>query len=176
VISLFCISVVFLVSSCGSQTKKPKEETAAAAAETASSSPPKVVQIDETGLKDLLKPKAKPLLINFWATWCGPCREEFPDLVRIARDHKGRIDLITVSLDESSEIEGAVTEFLAQMKSDSPAFLLKTPDEGAAIRLVSKEWQGALPFTILFNSQGEAVYTKQGKFETDSLVAEIEKL
>jgi hypothetical protein len=62
------------------------------------------------------------------------------------------------------------------MRSDSPAYLLKTPDADAAIALVSKDWQGALPFTILFNARGETIYSKQGKFETDLLVAEIEKL
>jgi thiol-disulfide isomerase/thioredoxin len=119
---------------------------------------------------------AEPLLINFWATWCGPCREEFPDLVKIGMDYKGKIDLITVSLDELSEIDGEVPKFLAQMKSESPAYLLKTPDESAAIGIVSKDWQGALPFTILFNAQGEAVYSKQGKFKTDVVRAEIEKI
>ncbi|HVF46461.1 MAG TPA: TlpA disulfide reductase family protein [Pyrinomonadaceae bacterium] len=127
-------------------------------------------------MKDLLKPNGKPRLINFWATWCGPCREEFPDLVKIGTDYKDKIDLITVSLDESSEIDGDVPEFLAQMGSDSPAYLLKTQDQDAAIEIVSKDWQGALPFTILFNAQGEAVYSKQGKFKTVVLVAEIEKL
>ena len=61
------------------------------------------------------------------------------------------------------------------MKSESPGYLLKTPDEGAAIALVSKDWQGGLPFTILFNPQGETIYSKPGKFKTDVLVAEIEK-
>ncbi|HKO59686.1 MAG TPA: TlpA disulfide reductase family protein [Pyrinomonadaceae bacterium] len=135
-----------------------------------------MTQIDASGLKDLLKPNGKPLLINFWATWCGPCREEFPDLVRIGANYKGQIDLITVSLDDLSEINGEVPKFLAQMKSESPGYLLKTQDEDAAIGLVSKDWQGGLPFTILFNAQGETVYSKQGKFEADVLVAEIEKL
>ena len=114
--------------------------------------------------------------MNFWATWCEPCRDEFPDLVKIGTDHKDKIDLITVSLDELSEINGDVPEFLEQMKSASPAYLLKTSDEGAAIELVSKDWQGALPFTILFNAQGETIYSKQGKFETGVLLAEIEKI
>jgi len=138
--------------------------------------PPKVTQIDEQGLKDLLKPNGKPRLINFWATWCGPCREEFPDLVKIGTDHKDKIDLITVSLDELSEINGEVPKFLAEMRSESLAYLLKTSDADAAINLVSKDWQGALPFTILFNAQGETIYSKQGKFKSDVLVAEIEKL
>jgi thiol-disulfide isomerase/thioredoxin len=142
--------------------------------ETASNLP-KVTQIDAPRLKNLLKPNGRPLLINFWATWCAPCREEFPDLVEIGTDYKGKIDLITVSLDELSEIDGEVPKFLAQMKSEFPAYLLKTPDEEAAIGLVSKDWQGALPFTILFNAQGETVYSKQGKFKSDILTAEIEK-
>ena len=174
VISIYCLSSLFL-SSCQDQTQKSKTEIPAAGTDTVSSLP-KVTQIDAEGLKDLLKPNGKPLLINFWATWCDPCREEFPDLVKIGKDHKGKIDLITVSLDEKSEINGAVPKFLAQMRSESPAYLLKTPDEDAAIALVSKDWQGALPFTILFNAQGEAIYSKQGKFKTDVLEAEIERL
>ena len=41
---------------------------------------PKVTAIDIEGLRELIKPKGNPLIINFWATWCDPCREEFPDL------------------------------------------------------------------------------------------------
>ena len=116
------------------------------------------------------------MLINFWATWCGPCREEFPDLVKIGTDHKDKIDLITVTLDEPSEINTSVPEFLAQMRSESPTYLLKTPDADAAINLVSPDWQGALPFTILFNANGETVYSKQGKFNPGVLVDRIESL
>src|SRR5688500_6666244 len=172
VISVFCLS---LLSACQTQTKKAHENTPPARPETVSVLPRKVTHIDEHGLKDLLKPNGKPLLINFWATWCDPCREEFPDLVRIGKDHKDKIDLITVSLDEATEINGEVPQFLTQMRSDSPAYLLKTKDENAAIALVSKDWKGALPFTILFNAQGEPVYTKQGKFKADALISEIAK-
>ena len=174
VISVFCLSLFFLFS-CQTQTQKPNKKTPAAQTETVSDLP-KVTQIDAPGLKNLLKPNGRPLLINFWATWCAPCLEEFPDLVKIGTDYKGKIDLITVSLDESSEINGEVPKFLAQMKSESPAYLLKTPDEDTAIGLVSKDWPGGLPFTILFNAQGETIYSKQGKFKTDVLVAEIEKI
>jgi thiol-disulfide isomerase/thioredoxin len=173
VFCVLCLSLGFLFS-CQGETPDAMENTRAATAET--SNLPRVTQVDESALRDLLKPKGKPLLINFWATWCGPCREEFPDLVRIGKDHKAKIDLITVTLDDVSEIDGEVPKFLAQMRSESPAYLLKTPDESAAIELVSKDWQGALPFTILINAQGETIYSKQGKFDKEVLVAEIEKL
>jgi thiol-disulfide isomerase/thioredoxin len=172
--SLVCLSLVFSFS-CQTQTQESTTSIPAEKTETLSTLP-KVKQIDASGLKDLLKPNGKPLLINFWATWCAPCREEFPDLVKIGADHKDKIDLHTVSLDALSEMEGGVPKFLAQMRAESPAYLLKTPDENAAIELVSKDWQGALPFTILFDAQGETIYAKQGKFDIDVLVAEIEKL
>jgi thiol-disulfide isomerase/thioredoxin len=172
-VCIVCLSSIFL-SSCKTRTH-PTPKTGAARDGSALRQA-KVTQIDAAGLKQLLRPNGKPLLINFWATWCGPCREEFPDLVRIADDHKAKIDVITISLDEPSEIDGEVAAFLAEMGSESPAYLLKTPDEDAAIGLVSKDWRGALPFTILFNTQGEAAYTKEGRFVTDVLEAEIDKL
>lgn len=157
-----------------SKTKIPARKTKTASQQTVSNLP-KVTQIDAEAMKTLLKPKGKPLLVNFWATWCDPCREEFPDLVKIGADYKDKIDVITISLDELSEINNDVPKFLAQMKSNMPAYLLKTPDEGAAIASVSKDWEGGLPFTIFFNAQGETVYIKQGKFNLEFLRAEIEK-
>ena len=139
---------------------------------------PKVTQIDDIALKNLLKREeatAKPLLINFWATWCDPCREEFPDLVKLDAQYKGKIDFITVSLDPLSEINGDVPKFLAAMKAEMPAYLLKTPSEEAAIAAVSKQWQGGLPFTILFDEKGATLYSRQGKVKLDILLVEIEK-
>ena len=129
----------------------------------------KITQIDEIALKKLLKTDGKPLLVNFWATWCDPCRDEFPDLVRIDADYKGRIDFITVSLDDLAEIDRGVPKFLFEMNAEMPAFLLKSTDENAAIAAVSTDWQGGLPFSILIGTDGKTVYTKQGKISPPSL-------
>ncbi len=118
---------------------------------------------------------AKPLLINFWATWCDPCREEFPELVKINDDYKGKIDFITISLDDLAEIKREVPQFLSNMKAQMPAYLLKTDDEEAAIATVSKDWQGGLPFTVLLNEKGEIVYVRQGKIKPETVRAEIDK-
>lgn len=172
------LSILLLVAGSlliACQTSKLKAVKDTARTETALL-PPKVTQIDAEGLKDLLKPTGKPRLINFWATWCAPCREEFPDLVAIGADHEDKVDLITVSLDDPAEIDREVAKFLGDVQAVSPAYLLKTSDENAAIDIVSKTWGGALPFTILINSDGEHVYSKQGKFDPSRLVAEIGKL
>ncbi len=60
-----------------------------------------VREIDLDGLKKILQrdPKdTRPLLINFWATWCDGCREEFPDLVKIDNDYRGKLNFVSVTL------------------------------------------------------------------------------
>ena len=135
----------------------------------------KVSQVDDAKLKEILKPKdGKPLLVNFWATWCEPCREEFPDLVKIAGDYQGKLDVVTVSLDDITEINTSVPQFLSEMKALMPTYLLVSEDESAVIGSISKEWSGGLPFTILYNEKGELLYFKQGKFKTIELREKIE--
>lgn len=137
---------------------------------------PTITRIDIEGLKKLLKPTGKPLLINFWATWCDPCREEFPDLVRLDAAYKGKIDLVTVSLDDVADIKTIVPKFLREMKADMPAYLLSTPDENEAIMLVSKDWAGNLPLTVLYDSNGALNYTRNGKIFYTAVAANIDRL
>lgn len=140
---------------------------------------PKVTQVDAAALQKLIKREGannKPLLVNFWATWCAPCIEEFPDLVKINDDYQGKIDFITISLDDLAEIETGVPQFLAKMKATMPTYLLKTDDETAAINSVYEKWQGGLPFTILYDGKGTATFTKQAKIVPAELRGEIDKL
>jgi len=139
---------------------------------------PVVTQIDVGGLKALLKPNGKPRLINFWATWCDPCREEFPELVKLDAAYKDKIDLITVSLDEVEDIRSAVPKFLAGMRSNMPAYLLHADDEDAAIAAiagVSSEFRGSLPFTVLITATGEVAYSRAGKINPAVLNTELAK-
>ena len=139
---------------------------------------PKITQIDLAGFQTLIKrdgSQTKPLLVNFWATWCVPCRAEFPELVKIDNDYKGKIDFITVSFDELSEIETGVPDFLTKMNAKMPGYLMKTEDEEATIKAISKDWQGGLPFTLLYNEKGEIIFMRQGLIKPEAVRAEIEK-
>lgn len=125
---------------------------------------PVVTKVDGAQLKSAMTPKGRPILVNFWATFCDPCRDEFPDLVRIAADYRERIDVITVSLDDVAEIDRDVPNFLSSMSAEMPAYLLSTPDEDGLINSVSKEWGGGLPFTVIYDASGKMLYQKLGKF------------
>ena len=137
-----------------------------------------VSPIDLDALKGLLKEtRERPLLVNFWATWCDPCREEFPDLVKIDAQYRpSSLDFVTVSLDDFSDIKTAVPKFLDEMKATMPAYLLNASDPEPAINAVDPGWQGSLPATFLYNAKGQVVYKHFGRVDANELRSEIEKL
>src|ERR1041385_8341775 len=100
----------------------PAQKTKGGAAEPRK---PTVSAIDTEALKTLLtQERQKPLLVNFWATFCDPCRDEFPDLVKIDRDYRPRaLEFVTISLDDVSDIKTGVPKFLDEMKATMPAYL-----------------------------------------------------
>lgn len=139
---------------------------------------PVVKPINTDDLKALIsKQKDKPLLVNFWATWCDPCRDEFPDLVKIDSEFRPQsLDFVTVSLDEMTELATGVPKFLVQMKATMPTFLLNVTDPEPAINAVDPKWQGDLPATFLYNEKGEVVFKHFGRVDTAALRTAIEKL
>jgi thiol-disulfide isomerase/thioredoxin len=142
--------------------------------------PPVVREVNLEGLMKLLqrdgKP-ARPLLVNFWATWCDPCREEFPDLVQIDRDYRARgLEFIIVSIDDASEIRTTVPQYLKKMRALMPAYLLNVPDPEPAIKTVDEEWGGGLPATFLYDASGRVVFKQMGRVNALELRAAIEKV
>ncbi|HEX8097849.1 MAG TPA: redoxin domain-containing protein [Pyrinomonadaceae bacterium] len=134
-----------------------------------------VKELDGAGLTRLLQrdqPRERPLLVNFWATWCEPCREEFPDLVKIADEHRESrdIDVITVSIDDVKDIKKGVPLFLLHMGATRiPAYLLNVDDPEKIIGLVDKEWRGELPATFIYGRRGDVSYRHTGAFKADDL-------
>ena len=149
---------------------------------TSTKSQPKisVAAIDADGLVALLKRDAiknKPLLVNFWATWCDPCREEFPDLVKIDKQYRPQgLDFTAVSIDDLSEIKTTVPQFLREMQVTVPTYLLNVSDPEVAMSKVDPQWSGALPATFLYDSQGNLVYKRLGRIKVPELTEAIEKL
>ena len=141
---------------------------------------PEVRELDEAGLKSLLGASAtggRPLLVNFWATWCVPCREEFPDLVKIREQYpEDRLDFVLVSLDDPADIKKAVPEFLAEARATAfPAYLLRAADESVAINLVDPTWSGELPATFLYDRAGNVVFKHKGRVKPAELRAALDR-
>jgi len=98
-------------------------------------------------------PGARAVLVNVWATWCGPCRAELPELMRFYRAHKASgLRLVMVSADGEAD-RAAVEKVLREAGFDGPAFI-KKGDDGAFIAALEPKWSGAIPVTVLFDAAG----------------------
>ncbi len=136
-------------------------------------------EINLDGLKKILQRDGKdtrPLLVNFWATWCDPCREEFPDLVKLDNDYKDKgLNFVAISLDDISDIKSVVPKFLTEMKATMPVVLLNVNDPEPAIKVVDATWDGQLPATFLYDKDGKVVFRHFGRINADELRAAINR-
>src|SRR6266478_6076788 len=172
IFSAVCLGILLASFAAPAQKRAQKRVLGAAKPMAA------VTEIDTERLKGLLKRESqRPLLVNFWATWCDPCRDEFPDLVKIDQQYRhARLDFAAISLDDLKDIKTEVPKFLQQMNAKMPAYLLNVPDPEPAIAVVDPKWQGSLPATFLYNAKGEVVYKKFGRVNANELRAAIENL
>ena len=172
------VLIVLCVLVAGFAASAQKRKYGAAKTQAAKTTKIVVEPIDTDALKTLLTQQRQgPLLVNFWVTFCDPCRDEFPDLVKIDKDFRPQsLEFVTVSLDDIGDIKKGVPEFLSSMKATMPAYLLSASDPEPAINLVDPRWRGDLPATFLYNEKGEVVYKHIGRVDPAELRSEIEKL
>jgi thiol-disulfide isomerase/thioredoxin len=123
--------------------------------------------IDEAGVRGLVQNDRgmKLRLINVWATWCGPCVIEFPDLVSLNRIYRGRdFEVVTVNADDPEKKDRAL-EFLKMQQASTQNYAFDKGDPYALIEAVDPKWQGALPHTILVAPGGEVLYRSESVFD-----------
>jgi thiol-disulfide isomerase/thioredoxin len=137
-----------------------------------------VGELDAAGLRPLLAgQKGKVVLLNFWATWCVPCREEFPDLARLQKAYGARgLSVVGISTDLASHRPG-VEKFLAELEPPFPNYV-KRPggDDQRFIDAVDRSWGGELPFTVLFDRSGRKAKVLSGKHSYADYEKEIRPL
>jgi thiol-disulfide isomerase/thioredoxin len=168
------VSILLLTFSAAAQRKTAHKARSTSAVQPAG--PVRAVNAEE--MQALLKRDGKrPLLVNYWATWCDPCRDEFPDLVKIDRDYRAKgLDFIAITLDDLVDIKTAVPKFLQDMNAKMPVYLLNVADPEPAINMVDRDWSGALPASFLYDNTGKVVYKHFGRVNPGELRAAIEKL
>jgi thiol-disulfide isomerase/thioredoxin len=147
---------------------KWKAESSRVAEEMAAmeTEPVKVTMATTDDLKKLRdNPTGKLLLVNFWATWCGPCVSEFPDLMATYRMYRQR-DFAFVTVSENAPAEQAgVLKFLQKQHASAANLLFATSDTAGLQEAFDPNMGAAVPFTVVIAPNGDVVYQEEGALD-----------
>ena len=151
----------------GCSTKwKEKEASQLEALRKIESQPVRLEMASADELKKLrTNPTGKTLLVSFWATWCGSCIHEFPDVEDTYRMYGVRdLELVTVAANMPDEKSG-VQRLLEKMHATSRNLLFDSDDTAALQAAFDPKWESAVPYTVLIAPDGKILYQKQGAID-----------
>ena len=161
-VMLSVLIALIAVSGCESQRSAPPPGSS-------------VVRVSSADLLDEVRARDTEItVVNLWATWCAPCVEEFPDIVRsVSAYDSTRVSLMFVSVDFDEQIPEMLT-FLRQQKWHGPAYF-KQEKDNAFVNGLDSLWTGAVPATFVFARSGALKWFHEGKLAADSLSAAIDE-
>lgn len=119
--------------------------------------------------------KDKVLLFNYWATWCKPCVEEFPDLMKLHKNYKDKdFKLIFVSLDFGEDFKEEITAFLKKSGVDFDTYYNNFNKDEELLNYVDKNWEGGIPGTFIYDKTGKLRKSLIGKHDYDDFKKEVD--
>jgi thiol-disulfide isomerase/thioredoxin len=126
---------------------------------------------DSSGRKVRLRDlRGKPVLLNFWATWCGPCNAEMPALVDLEKQYAGRVVFVGASLDDNKTV-AKIPAFLARFQIDFPIWYGATLDDLDRLKMGN-----AVPDTAFLDAEGHLVARILGQARPEELKERLDWL
>ncbi|WP_417557818.1 TlpA family protein disulfide reductase [Mesoflavibacter zeaxanthinifaciens] len=144
------ILVVLLMASCKEESKEIT-----------------FTEVDYNGLEKVLnKQDNKTYVVNFWATWCAPCVKELPYFERINKQYKDKnVEVVLVSLDFPKHFDTKLKNFINEKQLQSELYALNDMDSNYWIPKVNKDWSGAIPATLIYNSNKREFFEQPFEYE-----------
>jgi thiol-disulfide isomerase/thioredoxin len=137
----------------------------------------KLTPVDQTSYAKMVAAhKGKIVLVDFWATWCVPCRKEMPELVKMSERLRAKgLDFVTVSSDEAGK-EQAALKVLMENAVAAPFYLKKVADDDKFFESVDTKWSGEIPAMFIYDRSGKRVRSFLGETPVKDIEAAVQKL
>ena len=151
----------------GCSTKwSDKRADAAASLAKWDQEPVTIAALDEAGIAKLAKNETdKLLVVNVWATWCGPCVAELPELTTMHRMYRKRnFQLVTISMDDLDQKDAAAKK-LSENHVSATNYISAASSKDKLADLLDKQWEGPVPYTVVIAPGGKVLFRKTGAFE-----------
>ncbi|HEY1484094.1 MAG TPA: TlpA disulfide reductase family protein [Candidatus Acidoferrum sp.] len=135
--------------------------------------------IDTQGYQKILQQyKGKPLVVTFWATWCEPCRDEYPMLNELAKQYAPQgLKVVGISLDQDGDSDRILMRrFLARYKPIFPNYRKKKGEEDSFVQAVLPGWNGSIPATFFYSKDGRQIGHLAGASDRETYDAAIRTL
>ena len=115
--------------------------------------------------------QGKILIINFWATWCPPCKKEIPEFIKLQKQFAERgVQFIGIAIDDKEPVD----EFLSFTNINFPVLI--APEEGVALAHKMGNLIDAVPFTVVVDAQGQIIHRHQGEFSNEQILEIIKPI
>jgi thiol-disulfide isomerase/thioredoxin len=156
-VAVVMVLILGVVLPGNSQSTAGKNAPSAHSGKSAATADPAL--IDLAGYQQVLaKYHGKPLVVNFWATWCEPCRDEYPMIVELAKQFRPQgVEVVGVDMDDDSDMN-LVRRFILRMQPSFPNYRQKTGiDLDKFYDGVNPQWKGTMPQTMFYGKDGNVV-------------------
>jgi len=148
--------------SCKNEQKTSEDLNQIADVETISVEDIKLEIYDFNGLEKFLNQNDEKVhVVNFWATWCAPCVKELPHFEALQENYKSKgVEVLLVSLDFPNQYEKKLKPFIVKYNLKSRILVLDDVDMNTWIPKINKDWDGAIPVTIIYNKDKRQFYNQ----------------
>ncbi|SIO55526.1 TlpA family protein disulfide reductase [Chitinophaga niabensis] len=133
-----------------------------------------VTRIKASDLDQLMQYKDSPVVINLWATWCGPCIKEMPHFVKQAAKFP-QVKFVFLSLDMKDAYPAQITKFARRHKIRSSLVWLDESNANKYAAKIDPRWEGSIPATIFINKGGYRKFV-EGMIKEEELIKELRSL
>jgi thiol-disulfide isomerase/thioredoxin len=124
--------------------------------------PVKLLRPDQYRSRIVAAKSGRVLLVNFWATWCLPCREEMPKLASAAKAFSSKDLAVVLVATDTPKTSPQVPRFLAETKVPFVCWQVRSADPQLFIDAVDKSWDGTLPYTLVYDRKGDVAVRLAG--------------